>query len=134
MLPFALVALEADLGAVLDHVQEVQEEVVVVVAVLGAVLVAVLVVQDLLAPQALLGLADLVLLVYLVHLVCLVLQVVQVGQVLRQMLRTPATVLDCVHLPSPGSDAADCTCPPCSGHFESACCEWPLPAGLQRLV
>ena len=132
MLPFALAVLGADLGVVSDHVQEVQEVVVVVVAVLGAVLAAVLVVQDLLAPQALLGLADLVLLVYLVHLVCLEHLAVPVGLVLRQKLRTPATVLGCVHLPSPGFGETDCTSPPCSVRFESACCEWPRPAGLQR--
>ena len=131
MLLFALVVLGADLVVVSDHVQEVQE-VVVVVAVLAAVLVAVLVGLVYLAHLA--DLAGQMLQAHLVHLVYLEHLADPVGLVLRQKLRTPATVLDCVHLPLPGSGAADCTCPPCSGRFESACFEWPRSAGLQRLV
>jgi len=113
-----------------DHVQEVQEVVVVVVAVLAAVLVAVLAAVVGLVLQV--YLVDLVLQVYLVHLVCPEPLADRVVVVLRQKLRMPATVLDCVHLPSLGSGAIGCTSLPCSDRFESACCEWPRPAGLQR--
>ena len=129
MLRFALAVLGADLGAVSDHVQEVQE-VVVVVAVLAAVLAAVLVGLVYLAHLA--DLAGQMLQAHLVHLVCLEPLAVPEGLVLRQKLRMPATMLDCVHLPSPGSGVVGYTCPPCSGRFESACCEWPRPAVLQR--